>query len=111
MIWLWLTCYALCWFNSQLLYFLQAVSLISSYLKVPLRYPLRLSGSRSHICDYAPSIEPTSSVSLSTTLPATNTKHVEFPLFLDGQDTTRAAYAVFLLNKVLFHFLHPSSGF
>lgn len=78
-----------------------AVSLISSYLKVPLRYPLRLSGSRSYICDYAPSIEPTSSVSLSTTLPATNTKHVEFPLFLDGQDTTRAAYAVFLLNKDL----------
>ena len=29
-------------------------------------------------------------------------KHVEFPLFLEGQDTTRAAYAVFLLNKVCF---------
>ncbi|KAL5188118.1 hypothetical protein HKD37_05G013660 [Glycine soja] len=28
-----------------------------------------------------------------------NAKHVEFPLFLEGQDTTRAAYAVFLLNK------------
>lgn len=85
---------------NTLLYLLQAVSLISSYLKVPLRYSIRLGGSRSYICDYAPSTEPTSSVSLSTTLPATNTKHVEFPLFLDGQDTTRAAYAVFLLNKV-----------
>ncbi|XP_038906453.1 UV radiation resistance-associated gene protein [Benincasa hispida] len=86
---------------SALGYVAHAVSLISSYLKVPLRYPLRLGGSRSYICDYAPSIEPTSSVSLSTALPDTDTKHVEFPLFLDGQDTTRAAYAVFLLNKDL----------
>ncbi|KAL0551397.1 hypothetical protein IC582_010483 [Cucumis melo] len=86
---------------SALGYVAHAVSLISSYLKVPLRYPLRLGGSRSYLCDYAPSIEPTSSASLSTTQPSTNLKHVEFPLFLDGQDTTRAAYAVFLLNKDL----------
>nr|XP_008382104.1 UV radiation resistance-associated gene protein-like isoform X2 [Malus domestica] len=32
---------------------------------------------------------------------STDVKHVEFPLFLDGQDTTRAAYALFLLNKDL----------
>ncbi|KAJ1426076.1 UV radiation resistance-associated protein [Sesbania bispinosa] len=32
---------------------------------------------------------------------STNAKHVEFPLFLEGQDTTRAVYAVFLLNKDL----------
>ncbi|XP_022138809.1 UV radiation resistance-associated gene protein [Momordica charantia] len=82
-------------------YVAHAVSLISSYLKVPLRYPLHMGGSHSYICDYAPSIEPSSSVSLSTSLPVTNMKHVEFPLFLDGQDTTRAAYAVFLLNKDL----------
>ncbi|KAJ0036079.1 hypothetical protein Pint_25485 [Pistacia integerrima] len=77
---------------------LLVVSLTASYLQVPLRYPLRLGGSRSYINDYAPSIEPSSSdLSLSTL--STNTKPVEFPLFLDGQDTTRAAYAVFLLNK------------
>jgi len=26
-------------------------------------------------------------------------KMMEFPLFFDGQETTRSAYAVFLLNK------------
>ncbi|KAK4388000.1 hypothetical protein Sango_2406600 [Sesamum angolense] len=30
-----------------------------------------------------------------------STKPVEFPLFVEGQDSTRAAYAVFLLNKDL----------
>lgn len=84
------------------LVFLQAVSLIASYLKAPLRYPLRLGGSHSYIIDYAPSIEPMSSDSSSETELSTSMKHVEFPLFLEGQDTTRAAYAVFLLNKVCF---------
>ncbi|KAG4156893.1 hypothetical protein ERO13_D02G026860v2 [Gossypium hirsutum] len=79
-----------------------AVSLIASYLQVPLRYPLRLGGSRSYINDHASSIDPASSdLSLDTTLSA-NVKLAEFPLFLEGQDTTRAAYAVFLLNKVSF---------
>ncbi|KAJ6866419.1 UV radiation resistance-associated gene protein isoform X2 [Populus alba x Populus x berolinensis] len=76
-----------------------AVSLIASYLEVPLRYPLRLGGSNSYIIDCAPSVE--SSDLLSSTLSTANTKPVEFPLFLEGQDTTRAAYAVFLLNKDL----------
>ncbi|KAG6741532.1 hypothetical protein POTOM_054794 [Populus tomentosa] len=78
---------------------LQAVSLIASYLEVPLRYPLHLGGSNSYIIDCAPSVE--SSDLLSSTLSTANTKPVEFPLFLEGQDTTRAAYAVFLLNKDL----------
>ncbi|KAL0287542.1 UNVERIFIED_CONTAM: hypothetical protein Scaly_2760900 [Sesamum calycinum] len=80
---------------------LQAVSLIASYLQVPLRYPLRLGGSRSYIRDYSPSIEHSAS---STTLDSTtsaSTKPVEFPLCVEGQDSTRAAYAVFLLNKDL----------
>lgn len=81
---------------------MQAVSLIASYLEVPLRYPLRLGGSRSYINDYAPSIEPTPTDSVSNSLLHTNLKPIEFPLFLEGQDTTRAAYAVFLLNKVCF---------
>ncbi|KAL1061278.1 hypothetical protein V6Z11_1Z130000 [Gossypium hirsutum] len=80
-------------------YVAHAVSLIASYLQVPLRYPLRLGGSRSYINDHASSIDPASSdLSLDTTLSA-NVKLAEFPLFLEGQDTTRAAYAVFLLNK------------
>lgn len=81
---------------------MQAVLLIASYLKVPLRYPLRLGGSHSYIIDYGPSVEATSSDLSSNTVVSTDVKHVEFPLFLDGQDTTRAAYAVFLLNKVQF---------
>lgn len=79
---------------------LQAVSLIASYLQVPLRYPLRFGCSRSYIRDYAPSIEPASSDSVSDSLASTSGKPIEFPLFLEGQDSTRAAYAVFLLNKV-----------
>ncbi|XP_015887449.1 vacuolar protein sorting 38 isoform X2 [Ziziphus jujuba] len=82
-------------------YVAHAVSLIASYLKVPLRYPLRLGGSRSCIIDYAPSVETTFSDSSSSTALSTNLKHVEFPLYLDGQDTTKASYAVFLLNKMI----------
>ncbi|XP_027912104.1 UV radiation resistance associated protein isoform X1 [Vigna unguiculata] len=79
-------------------YVAHAVSLIASYLQVPLRYPLRLCASHSYIIDNAPSTELTSESSPNAN---TNAKHVEFPLFLEGQDTTRAAYAVFLLNKDL----------
>ncbi|KAL0366728.1 UNVERIFIED_CONTAM: hypothetical protein Sradi_3562900 [Sesamum radiatum] len=87
--------------STALGYVAHAVSLIASYLQVPLRYPLRLGGSRSYIRDYSPSIEHSAS---STTLDSTtsaSTKPVEFPLFVEGQDSTRAAYAVFLLNKDL----------
>ncbi|RAL54339.1 hypothetical protein DM860_001467 [Cuscuta australis] len=86
-------------------YVAHAVSLIACYLQAPLRYPLRLGGSRSYIRDYAPSIEPSSSLLSSDVASqsslSTNLRHVEFPLFLEGQDATRAAYAVFLLNKDL----------
>ncbi|KAF8402106.1 hypothetical protein HHK36_013058 [Tetracentron sinense] len=82
-------------------YVAHAVSLIASYLDIPLRYPLRLGGSRSYIIDYAPSIEPTPFDSSSNLILFTNSKPTEFPLFLEGQDTTRAAYAIFLLNKDL----------
>ncbi|KAJ0620303.1 putative phosphatidylinositol 3-kinase [Helianthus annuus] len=82
-------------------YVAHAVSLIAFYLEIPLRYPLRLGGSRTYICDYAPSVEPTSSDFTSISLPSLSSKPMEFPLFLEGQDTTRSAYAVFLLNKDL----------
>lgn len=103
-----IACNAGCWascLKSTFSVFFQAVSLIAHYLQVPLRYPLHLGGSHSYINDYAPSIEPSSSDLLLSTL-SSNTKPVEFPLFLDGQDTTRAAYAVFLLNKVIFFFVY-----
>ncbi|WZZ39703.1 UV radiation resistance-associated gene protein isoform X1 [Brassica napus] len=80
-------------------YVAHAVSLLASYLGVPIRYPLRLGGSKTYIRDYAPYIEPSSSDMSAISTLSQNSKFVEFPLFLDGQDTTRAAYAVFLLNK------------
>ncbi|CAA2965415.1 UV radiation resistance-associated gene [Olea europaea subsp. europaea] len=87
--------------STALGYVAHAVSLIASYLQVPLRYPLRLGGSRSYICDYAPAIDHSMSSSDSNSISSTSLKPVEFPLFLEGQDSTRAAYAVFLLNKDL----------
>ncbi|KNA04162.1 hypothetical protein SOVF_202240 [Spinacia oleracea] len=75
------------------------ISLIASYLHVPLRYPLRLGGSHSYIKDCAPYVDLASAGSSSTALASANKKCLEFPLFLDGQDATRAAYAIFLLNK------------
>lgn len=88
---------------------MQAVSLIAFYLEIPLRYPLRLGGSRTYICDYAPSVEPTSSDFTSISLPSSSSKPMEFPLFLEGQDSTRSAYAVFLLNKVCLIRYHLSA--
>ncbi|KAF3327247.1 UV radiation resistance-associated protein [Carex littledalei] len=87
-------------------YAAHALQLIASYLEVPLRYPLRLGGSRSYIHDYAPSVESflssADSAATSPTLSLTSSIPTEFPLFFDGQDTiTRAAYAIFLLNKDL----------
>ncbi|XP_008786772.2 UV radiation resistance-associated gene protein isoform X2 [Phoenix dactylifera] len=83
-------------------YVAHAVLLIASYLDVPLRYPLRLGGSCSYIHDYAPSIESLSSdLSANPIITGMSMKPPEFPLFLEGQDTTRAAYAIFLLNKDL----------
>lgn len=76
--------------------------LVASYLDVPLRYSLHLGGSRSHICDHAPSTEASTSDSVVNPVVGANAKPTEFPLFLEGQDSTRAAYAMFLLNKVCF---------
>ncbi|KAL7124260.1 hypothetical protein ABFS83_14G036800 [Erythranthe nasuta] len=87
--------------STALGYVAHAVSLIASYMQVPLRYPLRLGGSRSYIRDYSPSIEHSASSTTLDSITSTSTKLVEFPLFVEGQDSTRAAYAVFLLNKDL----------
>lgn len=82
-------------------YVAHVVFLIASYLDVPLRYPLHLGGSRSHICDYSPSIDTATSDLVVSPVVGASAKPTEFPLFLEGQDSTRAAYAIFLLNKDL----------
>ncbi|KAK3136031.1 hypothetical protein QOZ80_5BG0427050 [Eleusine coracana subsp. coracana] len=81
-------------------YSAHAVSLIASYLNVPLRYPLRIGGSRSYILDHAPSVERSSITSVVSSVPSsTSMKTMEFPLFFYGPETTRSSYAIFLLNK------------
>ncbi|XP_055813862.1 vacuolar protein sorting 38 isoform X1 [Solanum dulcamara] len=91
-------------------YVAHVVTLIAYYLQVPLRYPLRFGGSRSYVRDYAPSIEPSSSDLTFSSSVSTNSRPVEFPLFLEGQDSTRAAYAVFLLNKDIEQLLNYIGG-
>ncbi|WVZ88167.1 hypothetical protein U9M48_034715 [Paspalum notatum var. saurae] len=87
--------------STALGYASHAVSLIASYLNVPLRYPLRFGGSRSYVLDHTPSAEASSIASVVSSVPSsTSMRTTEFPLFFDGQETTRSAYAVFLLNKV-----------
>ncbi|KAJ1264589.1 hypothetical protein BS78_08G011000 [Paspalum vaginatum] len=86
--------------STALGYASHAIFLIASYLNVPLRYPLRFGGSRSYVLDHTPSAEASSIASVvSSVPPSTSTRTMEFPLFFDGQETTRSAYAVFLLNK------------
>ncbi|KAH9536386.1 hypothetical protein CY35_17G105400 [Sphagnum magellanicum] len=82
-------------------YVAHVVAMVAGYLDVPLRYPVRLGVSHSYIQDYSPAIEPPPSVDIVApvgTAPVERTV-VEFPLFSEGQDQTRSAYAVFLLNK------------
>lgn len=77
--------------------------MLAAYLDIPLRYPLRLGASRSYIQDNAPALESYSNVGgngSGSNLGGSRKPVTEFPLFSDGQDTTRSAYAVFLLNKV-----------
>ncbi|XP_042394020.1 UV radiation resistance-associated gene protein-like isoform X1 [Zingiber officinale] len=89
-------------FASALGYVAHAVSLISSYLYVPLRYPLHFKGSRSYIYDHTSTVDNAASDLMGNSASlSTSSKPIDFPLFLDGQDTTRAAYAIFLLNKNL----------
>ncbi|CAN6373940.1 unnamed protein product [Urochloa humidicola] len=81
-------------------YAAHAASLIASYLNVPLRYPLCFGGSRSYVLDHSPSVELSSMTSVASSVPpSTSMRMMEFPLFFDGQETTRSAYAIFLLNK------------
>jgi UV radiation resistance-associated gene protein len=39
-------------------------------------------------------------LAVSSAAVSSSTRTMEFPLYFDGQETTKSAYAVFLLNKV-----------
>eukprot|EP00249_Psilotum_nudum_P006273 c19602_g1_i2 orf=443-1567(-) len=86
-------------------YVAHVVLLVASYLDVPLRYPINLGASRSYIQDCASLIEPVTAetrVQVAVVSQGGARKHAtEFPLFSEGQDPTRSAYAFFLLNKDL----------
>jgi hypothetical protein len=59
--------------------------------------------SHSYIQDYSPAIEPPGVDAVTATVApqyGLQKTVVEFPLFSEGQDSTRSAYGVFLLNKV-----------
>jgi len=86
----------------------QVITLVARYFNVQLRYPIRQMASRSFIQDYCPAIEPPAVDAVTATVApqyGSQRSVVEFPLFSEGQDSTRSAYAVFLLNKVLILFL------
>lgn len=80
------------------------VTLVARYLDLQLRYPIRQMASRSFIQDHCPAIEPPAVDAVTVTVApqyGLQRSVVEFPLFSEGQDSTRSAYAVFLLNKNL----------
>uniref|UniRef100_A0A0A8YAK6 Uncharacterized protein n=1 Tax=Arundo donax TaxID=35708 RepID=A0A0A8YAK6_ARUDO len=84
-------------------YAAHAVLHIASYLDVPLRYPLRFGGSGSYVSDCLPSAETASIPSAEhPSINNTNSNLTEYPLFLECQedDSTRASYAIYLLQKV-----------
>lgn len=84
-------------------YVAHSLALLAACLDVPLRYPIRLGASRSYIQDYAPIVESNEAAAnnVGPNLGSVRRSFVEFPLFTEGQDSTRSAYAVFLLNKDL----------
>lgn len=84
-------------------YVAHSLALLAACLDVPLRYPVRLGASRSYIQDYAPVVDSSESVAngLGPNAGGFRKSVIEFPLFSEGQDSTRSAYAVFLLNKDL----------
>ncbi|KAJ7528077.1 hypothetical protein O6H91_16G082700 [Diphasiastrum complanatum] len=85
-------------------YVAHVVLLVASYLDVHLRYPIRFGASCSYVQDYSPANERRMIMEPSTVVPlgeGTPNSAVEFPLFSKGKDLTRAAYAIYLLNKDL----------
>jgi UV radiation resistance-associated gene protein len=62
---------------------------------------LRFGGSRTYVLDHAPSIDLSSmTLAVRSAAASSSTRTMEFQLYFDGQETTKSAYAVFLLNKV-----------
>jgi hypothetical protein len=65
--------------------------LLARYLDVPLRYPMKLVGSRSMISD---------------PISAEHRESPNFPLYSRGVDRNRFEYGVFLLNRNVEQLLH-----
>eukprot|EP00850_Spirogloea_muscicola_P015364 SM000117S25484 [mRNA] locus=s117:145753:147355:+ [translate_table: standard] len=81
---------------------LQIVVHIASYLGEPLRYRLQPRASRSVVVDPSPRPPPDDAPSLTSRSSTPPPKDwLEFALYQEGQDLTRFAYAIFLLNKDL----------
>eukprot|EP00850_Spirogloea_muscicola_P001710 SM000006S19475 [mRNA] locus=s6:1069206:1070862:+ [translate_table: standard] len=75
---------------------------IASYLGEPLRYRLQPRASRSVVVDPSPRPPPDDAPSLTSRSSTPPPKDwLEFALYQEGQDLTRFAYAIFLLNKDL----------
>ncbi|KMZ70993.1 hypothetical protein ZOSMA_18G00890 [Zostera marina] len=91
-------------------YVAHVVLRIATYLGVPLRYSIFLGGSRSYIHDFTPSVDLTPSDLTSNLMTGAVSQPAKFPLFLEAQDTTKAAYAIFLLNKDLEQILNYIGG-
>ncbi|ESO06903.1 hypothetical protein HELRODRAFT_191237 [Helobdella robusta] len=68
------------------------VSMVSFFLDVPLRYPIRNAGSSSSVRD--------------DIIDLLNAKEREFPLAIKGRDRFQFDYAVFLLNKNIIQLRH-----
>ncbi|CAG7822535.1 unnamed protein product [Allacma fusca] len=66
-------------------YTVHLVAMLSFFLGIPLRYPIRHFGSRSRIIDHITSQIPN--------------KEREFPLYFRGREDVYSKYAVYLLNK------------
>lgn len=80
------------------------VTLVARYFDIQLRYPIVEMASRSFIRDNSPAVEPPAVDAVTAAVAphyGAQRLAVEFPLFSESQDSTRSAYAVFLLNKDL----------
>ena len=74
------------------------VLLISQYLYIPIRYPIRLKSSRSSVLDM---------ISVSFQGSREYPELIRFPLYSRGSERMRFEYAVFLLNKDIEQVLFP----
>ncbi|KAK9827991.1 hypothetical protein WJX81_005964 [Elliptochloris bilobata] len=82
-------------------------ALMAALLDVPLRYPIRFAGSRSSMLEHPPpAARPALWDEEQSSDGGRGVGALEFPLYCSGAETTRFAYAVFLLSKDVEQLLH-----